>query len=393
MFTVTDPKNSENIKLKSNSIMSQKTNTINNFITPSKNIKKLYTCGFCDYTTSRKYNLNKHMLSKKHKKQVNQTQKVAKNGPKKVAKKCDENLGICENIFCDDDQSQKNSEENVEKNQEILSSKKVAKNSEKVAKKYFCECGKIYKYRQTLYVHRKKCDFEKKRIKMEKEMEEKMEKKMNAELDKRLNEQMEMYTEIIKNEVIPNIQQSVVTNNNTINNNTTNNNFNLNIFLNETCKDAINMTEFIENLKVGLQELEFVRENGIVKGISNVFVNELNALDVDKRPIHCTDVKRKTLYIKDDNKWDKQCKQNNEKMDRSIQCIKKKHVDSIRKWEEENPNWCNDEKLAMEYLRMARNSTTPIDETGEKRILSEISTEVDISDFKNKDRSSSSDED
>ena len=81
------------------------------------------------------------------------------------------------------------------------------------------------------------------------------------------------------------------------------------------------------------------------------------------------------------------------KLDRSIQHVKKKHVDSIKKWEEENPNWCNDEKLAMEYLRMARNSTTPIDETGEKRILSEISTEVDISDIKNKDRSSSSDED
>ena len=160
---------------------------------------------------------------------------------------------------------------------------------------------------------------------MEKEMEEKMEKKMNAELDKRLNEQMEMYTEIIKNEVIPNIQQSVVTNNNNTinNNNTTNNNFNLNIFLNETCKDAINITEFIENLKVGLQELEFVKDNGIVKGISNVFVNELNALDVDKRPIHCTDVKRKTLYIKDDDKWDKESKETNQKIDRSIQHVKK----------------------------------------------------------------------
>ena len=219
-------------------------------------------------------------------------------------------------------------------------------------------------------------------------MEKKMEEKMNAELDKRLTQQMEMYTDIIKNEVIPNIQQSVVTNNNnnTVNN-TTNNNFNLNIFLNETCKDAINMTEFIENLKVGLQELEFVKENGIVKGISNVFVNELNALDMDKRPIHCTDVKRKTLYIKDDNKWDKEDNQVKQKIDRSIQCVKKKHVDSIRKWEEEHPNWCNDEELTKEYLRMARNSTTPIDEMGEKRILSEISTEVDISDIKNKSKS------
>ena len=161
------------------------------------------------------------MLSKKHKKRAEPPKKVAKNDPKKVAKISGEKQNFCENIFCDDNQSQKNGDENVEKNPDFLSSKKVAKisekvaeNPEKVAKKYSCECGKTYKYRQTLYVHRKKCDFEKKRIEMEKEMEEKMEKKMNAELDKRLNQQMEMYTDIIKNEVIPNIQQSVVTNNN-----------------------------------------------------------------------------------------------------------------------------------------------------------------------------------
>ena len=198
--------------------------------------------------------------------------------------------------------------------------------------------------------------------------------------------------DIIQNQVIPNMQQAAITNinnttNNTTNNNTTNNNtnnFNLNIFLNETCKDAINMTEFIENLKVGLRELEFVKDNGIVKGISNVFVNELNALDVDKRPIHCTDAKRKTLYIKDDNKWDKENKATNEKIDRSIQHVKKKHIDSIKEWEEQHPNWCDDEKLAMEYLRIARNSTTPIDKSGEKRIISDVAAEVDITDIKNK---------
>ena len=127
-----------------------------------------------------------------------------------------------------------------------------------------------------------------------------------------------------------------------------------------------------------------MKDNGIVQGISNVFVNELNALDVDKRPIHCTDAKRKTLYIKDDNKWDKENKATNEKIDRSIQHVKKKHVDSIKEWEENNPNWCDDEKLAMEYLRMVRNSTTPIDKSGEKKIISEVAAEVDITDIKNK---------
>ena len=333
----------------------------------TKNARVSYRCELCDYNTCNKYDFNIHKNTPKHKKY----------------------LEISQN------------QEKISQNSKMEISDKTEK-TEKTEKtdKYMCECGKQYKHRQSLHTHKKKCKFseQKQEIekqleakmeeKMEAKMEAKMEEKMTAELDKRMNQQMEMYTEIIKNEVIPNMQQSAITNiNNTTNNNTTNNNtnnFNLNIFLNETCKDAINITEFIENLKIGLQELEFVKDNGIVKGISNVFVNELNALDVDKRPIHCTDAKRKTLYIKDDDKWDKENKATNEKIDRSIQHVKKKHVDSIKEWEEKNPNWCDDEKLAMEYLRMVRNSTTPIDKTGEKRIISEVAAEVDISDIKNK---------
>ena len=120
MFTVTDPKISESIKIKSNSKMSQKTNIANSFTTPSKNLKKMYMCDFCDYTTSRKYNFNKHMLSKKHKKRAEPPKKVAKNDPKKVAKNSGEKQKFCEIIFCDDNQSQKNGDENVEKNPDFL---------------------------------------------------------------------------------------------------------------------------------------------------------------------------------------------------------------------------------------------------------------------------------
>ena len=106
MFTVTDPKISENIKIKNNFIKSQKKYIVSNISTPSKNINKMHTCKICDYTTSRKYNLNKHMLSKKHKKRAEP--------PKKVAKNSGEKSNICKNIICDDNPSQKNSEENVE---------------------------------------------------------------------------------------------------------------------------------------------------------------------------------------------------------------------------------------------------------------------------------------
>ena len=343
-------------------------------------LKKKFYCGICNFSSDYKCNLEKHLKTQKHKNRV-------LSGPKN-------NLVFrCE--ICDFSTSKLSK---LERHKTTLKHKKVQKKVQKVSvdsdenseksqiNEYFCECGKKYKYRQSLHVHRKKCMFiketETKDHNDQKDTDIETESDIKQEL-KNTNKKLELCMDIIQNQVIPNMQPAAITNNN-IMNNTTNNNFNLNIFLNETCKDAINITEFIENLKVGLRELEFVRENGIVKGISNVFVNELNALDVDKRPIHCTDVKRKTLYIKDDDKWDKENKAINEKIDRSIQHVKKKHVDSIKEWEEQHPNWCDDEKLAMEYLRMVRNSTTPIDQSGEKKIISEVAAEVDISEIKNK---------
>ena len=329
-----------------------------------------FYCKKCDFRTSNKYDMEKHCATQKHKK-ISFSQKKISFSQKKISETQINN----ENTIC------------IE-----------------TPRLYQCGCGKTYKYRQGLYTHRKKCNFIEKQQNSEKEKSGKninFEKDKNEKLEKQLeetnkkiedsnkklqdsNKKLELCMDIIQNQVIPNIQNTSITNINNTTNNMNNNNFNLNIFLNETCKDAINMTEFIENLKVGLQELEFVKDNGIVKGISNVFVSELNALDVDKRPIHCTDAKRKTLYIKEDNKWDKENKATNEKIDRSIQHVKKKHVDSIKEWEAANPNWCDDEKLAMEYLRMVRNSTTPIDKFGEKKIISDISNEVDITDIKNK---------
>ena len=144
----------------------------------------MYVCEIYDYKTSRKYNFNKHMLSKKHQKQEELSKKVAKNDNQKVAKKCDKKIKKSINEKCYDNQSQKQYDDKLIKKTEILSTKKVAEKSEKVAeksekvaKKYSCECGKMYKYRQTLYVHRKKCDFEKKRMRWRKKWKRKWKKK------------------------------------------------------------------------------------------------------------------------------------------------------------------------------------------------------------------------
>jgi hypothetical protein len=103
------------------------------------------------------------------------------------------------------------------------------------------------------------------------------------------------------------ISAKVGNNNNNNNNNTTNNNqFNLQVFLNEDCKDALNFSDFVETIQISFADLENQAENGYIKGISKLFIENLQSLGINKRPIHCTDTKRKTLYIKENGAWDKE---------------------------------------------------------------------------------------
>jgi hypothetical protein len=157
---------------------------------------------------------------------------------------------------------------------------------------------------------------------------------------KLMNDNQEMI-KIIKeqqvqiNTIIPKIGN--VTTNNNMTTNMTNNNFNLNIFLNEKCKDALNISEFIESLKITLEDLQYSRSNGLVQGISNVMIRGLKELDIYKRPIHCTDMKRDTMYIKDQEKWEKD--DTHEKIRNTIIKIANKERNAISVWVEKNPNW------------------------------------------------------
>ena len=233
---------------------------------------------------------------------------------------------------------------------------------------FVCDCGKSYKHRQSLHYHKKSCHMVKEENIVTTITEQ--EPILNNE---QLNKKLDMCLDIIQNEVIPQMNVS----GNIYNTNT--NTFNLNVFLNETCKDAINMTEFIKNLKIELKDLEYTKTNGVVSGISNIFVNGLNALEIEKRPIHCTDSKRKTLYIKDENKW---AKDNHEIIEESIKNIKKKHTQAIKKWEDEYPNWCESEELTQQYLDFVKSVVENIDDGGEKKIIKKISNEVQINDCK-----------
>jgi hypothetical protein len=161
---------------------------------------------------------------------------------------------------------------------------------------------------------------------------------------------------------------------NNIVNNT--NNFNLNIFLNEKCKDALNISDFIRSLKITLDDLMYTKNKGLVEGITNVMIRGLRQLDIYKRPIHCTDTKRETMYIKDCEKWEKD--DNHDKIKNTIVKIANKERNMISAWVDENPDWFDTEASQIEYLTMVRNVCEPIenDERCEKKIIRNISREV-----------------
>jgi hypothetical protein len=161
---------------------------------------------------------------------------------------------------------------------------------------------------------------------------------------------------------------------NNIVNNT--NNFNLNIFLNEKCKDALNISDFIQSLKITLDDLMYTKNKGLVEGITNVMIRGLRQLDIYKRPIHCTDTKRETMYIKDCEKWEKD--DNHDKIKNTIVKIANKERNMISAWVDENPDWFDTEATQIEYLTMVRNVCEPIenDEKCEKKIIRNISREV-----------------
>jgi hypothetical protein len=206
--------------------------------------------------------------------------------------------------------------------------------------------------------------------------------KLNITTDmfmKLMNDNQEMI-KIIKeqqhqiNAIIPKIGN--VTTNNNMTTNMTNNNFNLNFFLNEKCKDALNMSEFIESLKITLEDLQYSRSNGLVQGISNVMIRGLKELDIYKRPIHCTDVKRDTMYIKDKEKWEKD--ESREKMRNTIIKIANKERNAISSWVEQNPDWFDTEAKQMEYLTIINKICEPIenDVKNEKKIIKIIGKEI-----------------
>ena len=240
-----------------------------------------------------------------------------------------------------------------------------------------CECQKTYTTRMGLWKHKQKCQFlnEKTDTSLASGLKEMATKDKDGLILKLLKDNEEI-RQILK-EVLPKIGNNTIinNNNNTTNHNTTNN-FNLNVFLNEQCKDALNISEFVDSLKITFEDLLYSKKNGLVEGISNVMIRGLKELDIYKRPIHCTDRKRETMYIKDHEKWEKD--ETREIMKNTIEKIADKERNALQIWTEENPDWMETEQKQIAYLMMLRNISEPIEdqEKNGRKIIRAVSREV-----------------
>ena len=255
----------------------------------SPKVANNFICELCDYKCSKTSDLLKHELTAKHKNRTNRTEK-----------------------------------------------------SPKISELFKCECGKVYKARNSLWYHKQKCninlntnttDIAPVTPPQDPQIVSIMETliKENEEFKKLLIEQNSQIMEVAKN------SQTINNNNNTTTTNNNNNQFNINVFLNDTCKDAMNITDFLGNLDVQIDEIEYIGHHGYVNGMTKMIMERLKGMDITKRPIHCTDVKRETMYIKDKDEWSKDTEELT-KLRKILNRVTMNNCRAVPKWKSANPD-------------------------------------------------------
>jgi hypothetical protein len=264
----------------------------------SKNEQHYFHCDSCYYTCCKKFNWDRHILTSKHKIATNSNKSATKN------EQNEQNVHNVQKLSCD-------------------------------------KCNKYFKDRTGLWRHKKKCDMN--HLQDENTYSEQNMVNNSANLND-INNLTNLICELVKSNT--DIHKSVIelckngTNNNIGNTNIINSNnktFNLQVFLNETCKDAMNITDFIESVKLQVSDLENVGKVGYIEGISNIIIKNLSALEVNKRPVHCADQKREVMYVKDENIWEKD-DENNKKLRKAIRMIAHKNICMLKAFREKYPD-------------------------------------------------------
>lgn len=313
----------------------------------TNNLSPKFFCESCNYLTSNKKDYNKHCLTEKHKKNI---------------------YGNNTNHFVP-----------------------------KIPNPFRCECGKSYKHKPSLYNHKKKCkeinnykndfalckEIQDEELNKRKEIENKKEDKSEDKNDDKeeykkllialVNDNKDMKNIIYEQqkqigELLPKIGNTF---NNTTNN-MTKNKFNINVFLNEQCKDAISIEKFIDSIEISLKNLLTTTNKGFSQGLTNLLIDNMNKLSLYERPLHCTDKKREILYIKSDNPGssDSSWKKDNEheELNLALKKLSHKQIQSIKEWTDANPNYMNNDKLKDEYIKIITKCSTDLNECREKII-------------------------
>ena len=280
----------------------------------SQNVANKFECAKCDYMCFNKFDFKKHLLTRKHS-ETNNTNE----------------------------------------------------NSQKIAKTYTCQnCNNEYKHQSSLCKHVKTCE---PKPSQKSQIQPVDNPDYMTIISQLLNQNNELKNFIIEqasehkketleivNKVIENVKPVTNNNNNTINGNVNNNQkFNINVYLNEQCKDAINFSDFIKNIEVSREDLENNAQLGFVDGFSKILIENLKQLSKTERPIHCTDVKRETMYIKDEDKWSKE--EDSTKINNAIQEVTRKSMRTLLNWKEENPDYKdNDSEFSNLCIVIQKNS-------------------------------------
>jgi hypothetical protein len=283
----------------------------------SPKISMKFYCKCCDYGTGKPSEYNKHLLTAKH--------EILTNTPEEIST---------------------------------------------AVKLFKCECGKRYKHRQSLNNHKKRCDYVSDVV--DKSIEE-GETAISLGDGNDVNYKELIMTLIKENSklvaTISEIAPKIGNNNNNIKQK---NNFNINIFLNEQCKDAISMDNFIKGIEVSMKNLLTTKDKGLAEGVSNIFIENMSKLSLHERPLHCTDTKRETLYIKNEE-WEKD--KDNKQIKEQMRAIAQKQVKSLNKWTEEHPNYLKVPHLQDEYTKLIQGITDTLDQN-EDKVLKNVCNNV-----------------
>jgi hypothetical protein len=324
-------------------------------IITNKKVVGNYHCITCYYHTSKKFNYDKHILTAKHKLSVIGNQKVAI---------VDQKVAIVDQKVAIVDQ-------------------KVAKVA-KVAKFTCNKCEIHYTTNSGLWKHNQKCKIEPP-INSDSELEPISDANLKTDLLKKDNliEYLIKENQEFKTLIMELIKKDSANITNNVNSHNVNNTaFNLNLFLNEKCKDAINITDFVDNVKMNLSDLENFGDLGYVEGVTRILIKNLKDLDTYLRPIHCSDLKREVLYIKDNDKWTKE-QEDKPLLKNAIKQVANKNIKQIQVWKNEHPDCTQSESRKNDqYINIVMNSmsggTNEEQQTNISQIVKNVSKVVAI---------------